>query len=288
MPDITNELYQHKPHFWNQATDNMLFDTCGIRVSFAGISYSVTPYESLYGDANNYGLSYVSEGSARIVIDNETFVVSRGDVVLFPKNTMNAIYPDADCNWEWCWIVMGGAPIDSIVEESGWLNHPCPVITNTSIPFLSITKLMMQSFHLKPNGSLIVGGLLLQLLGHITQSNVNSEIIIPQSDRDQQVTDIISYMGRHLTAQLTLEGLAEQFFLSPSQLGKLFRRVTGVSPIQYFKYLRIETAKGLLRSSMSISSIAVQVGFDEIVTFDRAFKRITGMTPRQYRQEICR
>jgi AraC-like DNA-binding protein len=183
---------------------------------------------------------------------------------------------------------MGGEAIDRIIEQYGWVNHPCPVITNTLIPFLSITKLMMQSFHLKPNGSLIVGGLLLQLLGHIAQSNVNSETIIPQSDHDQQVTDILSYMGRHLTAQLTLEGLAEQFFLSPSQLGKLFRRVTGVSPIQYFKYLRIETAKGLLRSSMSINSIAAQVGFDEIVTFDRAFKRITGMTPRQYRQEICK
>jgi AraC-like DNA-binding protein len=288
MPDITNELYQHKSHFWNQATDNLLFDTCGINVAFVGISYNVTPYESLHGDANNYGLSYVSNGSARIVIDDETFVVSRGDVVLFPKNKHNAIYPDINSNWEWCWIVMGGEAIDRIIEQYGWVNHPCPVITNTLIPFLSITKLMMQSFHLKPNGSLIVGGLLLQLLGHIAQSNVNSETIIPQSDHDQQVTDILSYMGRHLTAQLTLEGLAEQFFLSPSQLGKLFRRVTGVSPIQYFKYLRIETAKGLLRSSMSINSIAAQVGFDEIVTFDRAFKRITGMTPRQYRQEICK
>lgn len=286
MPDIAQQLHQHQPNLWTMATDTLLCDSCGIRVPFMGLSYSVTPYEQLNADIMCHSLCYVSEGAARLQIEEETFQVSTGDVILFPKGKRYAIYADPECPWEWCWIIMGGEPIDHIVQENGWLAHPCPLMTNTELPFLAITKAMMQYCRLLPSGSLIVGGLLLQLLGHLTKTERTLEIVLPHADHDQQVTEIISYMGRHLTATVTLEGLAAQFCLSPSQLGKLFRRVTGISPIQYFKYLRIETAKGLLRSTQSIHHIAAQIGFDDVVTFDRAFKRFTGMTPRQYRRQL--
>jgi AraC family transcriptional regulator of arabinose operon len=286
MPDIAQQLHQHKFHLWSSTTDRVLFEACGIEVPQAGISYSIEPFESLHGDQNFYSLCYVSEGQARIVLGGESFSVSRGDVVLYPRGTSNAIYPDPEQPWEWCWIIIGGEPIDRIIHQCGWLAHPCPLMTTTDIPFVPITQAIMQAFHVQPYGSLHVGGLLLQLLGYLARIDTAVNVVLPRSDIEVQVTEIISYMGRHLAVTLTLDSLAAHFCLSPSQVGKLFRRVTGISPIQYFKYLRIETAKGLLRSTQSIHHIAAQVGFDDVVTFDRAFKRLTGMTPRQFRRQL--
>ena len=128
MPDIVQQLHQHQPNFWSFTTDCLLAATCGISVPYVGVSYSLLAFES-QGDANAYSLCYVSDGQARIRIDTEFYRVSSGDVVLFHPLHPYAIYPDAEQPWEWCWIIMGGAPIDDIVREMGWASDRCPLVT---------------------------------------------------------------------------------------------------------------------------------------------------------------
>lgn len=75
--------------------------------------------------------------------------------------------------------------------------------------------------------------------------------------------------------------------ISKSYFSHTFRKRMGVSPVQYLNTQRIEKAKEfLLSNSMSISTIARLVGFDDPLYFSRVFKKHTGIAPQMFYQKV--
>ena len=84
--------------------------------------------------------------------------------------------------------------------------------------------------------------------------------------------------------QMSLEYVADQFELDPIFLSKEFKRVKHVTFIDYLTNIRIAEAKRLLvETNQQISSIAESMGYNPSY-FNRLFKKVTGMTPGQYRK----
>ena len=99
----------------------------------------------------------------------------------------------------------------------------------------------------------------------------------------EELLKIIRYMNLHLSEQIDMKRLAEQFYLSHTGLIYKFRHELGTTPSQYLILLRIEEAKRLMRESdLSLTQIAEQVGFTSLHYFSRMFKKVTGMAPSQY------
>ena len=77
--------------------------------------------------------------------------------------------------------------------------------------------------------------------------------------------------------------LALRLTVSPAEFGKLFAIVTGERASDYLRGRQIERAKDLLlNSQFSLNAVAYKSGFGTRTTFFRAFKRLTGMTPREF------
>ena len=73
--------------------------------------------------------------------------------------------------------------------------------------------------------------------------------------------------------------------MSRSHLSAHFKLVTGIAPYEYLIIQRVERAVTLLReTSLSVAQTAQSCGFSNLANFNKAFKKITGMTPREYRQ----
>ncbi len=86
---------------------------------------------------------------------------------------------------------------------------------------------------------------------------------------------------------MTLEQLAEHVGLSKSYLSSYFKKVTGESFIDYMLQLRVEKAKELFRqTNLKIYEVAEAVGFQDPKYFTKSFKRITGVSPNQYKEAI--
>lgn len=101
-----------------------------------------------------------------------------------------------------------------------------------------------------------------------------------------RIAKVLTWMRTHLDEDLSVEGLAEQAALSPSQFRQVFRTEVGMSPQDHLTHLRIETAKKLLRETdRSVTDIALACGFSTSQYFATAFRRATGFTPRAYRGE---
>ena len=99
-----------------------------------------------------------------------------------------------------------------------------------------------------------------------------------------EIQNAISYINDNLTEPLTLDNIARRANLSRSHLSVLFRQATGVTPYEYLILQRIEKSVELLSSSeLTIIGIAQECGFRNLANFNKTFKKVTGMTPSDYR-----
>ncbi len=93
----------------------------------------------------------------------------------------------------------------------------------------------------------------------------------------------LQHLHLRYAERVTLGELAAVARLSPFYFARLFRAQTGTTPGGYLRHLRIEHAKLLLRDGVPISRVAFSTGFYDQSHFTRTFKRLTGMTPTEYR-----
>lgn len=101
--------------------------------------------------------------------------------------------------------------------------------------------------------------------------------------QNDPVTRAISYIRDHMAEQLTVADLADCVCLSPSAFAHLFRDITGMSPYQFIKSVRMDRARKLLvEGEMNVGEIARTVGYSSLSHFINEFKRHFGVTPRSY------
>jgi len=106
--------------------------------------------------------------------------------------------------------------------------------------------------------------------------------LVPPSCTDSVIADVVAYIRTHLTAALTLDELATQFYLSKSALCHRFKAATGFSVIDYVIHCRVQHARTLLASGCSVQHAGEAAGFGDSAHFTRTFRRITGLSPGQF------
>lgn len=92
----------------------------------------------------------------------------------------------------------------------------------------------------------------------------------------------VEYVREHFADTVTLDELAKQAGLSKFHLARCFRDATGYAPHQYVKLLRLQTARRLLESGVSVNEAALQAGFTDPPHLARAFRVWLGVPPSQW------
>jgi len=97
----------------------------------------------------------------------------------------------------------------------------------------------------------------------------------------------LELMHARLSEHLSLDQLAAEAGLSLSHFARMFKRSVGVPPRVYLMHIRIEKACELLeRTDMSVTGIALEVGYSSNQTFGRAFLKRVHVTPGDYRRAL--
>ena len=97
----------------------------------------------------------------------------------------------------------------------------------------------------------------------------------------------ICYISEHYDLPITVEQLAEMESYNVTYFNDWFKQQTGVSPGLYLRKTRIDKAKELLENTgFGVTDIAVMVGYSSNSTFTRAFRSVTGITPKAYRERL--
>jgi AraC-like DNA-binding protein len=103
---------------------------------------------------------------------------------------------------------------------------------------------------------------------------------------ESRVTRTIRTIDRHSDAPLTVEALAAEARLSPYHFLRTFERLTGVTPHQYVRRVRLrEAANRLVSEAGTVLEIALDCGFGDVSNFNRAFRTEFGRSPLAFRRE---
>ena len=125
--------------------------------------------------------------------------------------------------------------------------------------------------------SSLVLTLLVQLLR--TMDSQDGENIAPVQSRNRRVLDILRYLDEHLAEDISIDALAEQFYLSKYHMMRLFRRETGSSIHEYLTDRRLLYARDLMDEGVSATDACFRSGWHSYSSFTRAYDKRFGTTP---------
>ena len=128
---------------------------------------------------------------------------------------------------------------------------------------------------------IVSSSLLLRLLVQISRDLRQGDALRPGPTRpkDDRAARIIRYIDEHLTEELSVDAVAERFYLSKFHMMRLFRAGTGISINAYITQRRLMLARDLVAGGMSATESCFRAGFGSYSAFTRAYGKFFGTTP---------
>ncbi|MHC0614215.1 helix-turn-helix domain-containing protein [Komagataeibacter oboediens] len=135
---------------------------------------------------------------------------------------------------------------------------------------------------------LFVNGLLESLTVHLLRQYADTKAKIKRRSTllpTWKLRKVLDHMEAHLAEPFDLDCLAALYGMSRFHFSRLFRTTTGQTPSGWFMQRRVQKASEMLRkTNLSIIEIALRIGYDSPSHFAQVFRRVTGVSPRNYRK----
>jgi len=227
-----------------------------------------------------YIFFYCTEGQGTIQIENQTYILRENEAFCIPRHTPHLYHASEENPWSILWVHFKGEDVQYF-----------PLEDRRTVRFSSdhAVKRMHNLFDLLFDAleeSYTLGNFIYisQVLSLILAETYDREKTGDIREQSRHITEIIRYMYRHIGESLTLEQISLDFHLSSSYLNAIFQKNTKHSPIDFFIRLKMKKACNLLRSTDKyIYEVAQELGYTDPYYFSRIFKKVVGMSPKQYK-----
>ncbi|MGG1554815.1 helix-turn-helix domain-containing protein [Paenibacillus ferrarius] len=245
---------------------------------------------------STFEIYYLLSGKREFFIKDRTMVMQEGDVIIIAPNilhrTTNADQPRHErliVNMHESYMAaVNGTYRDTLqpLFDNEYLVVRCSLQDRLAIEALA-QAIVREMQERKSGFDMYAQTLVLQLLiiccRHVKMNRQDS--VESPSPMHERISEIVRYMNENYAQELSLQVLADTFYVSPYYLSRFFKEATGFTFVEYLNSVRVKEAKKLLEhSGMKVSLIAKKVGFGSVTNFGRVFKSVTGHVPLYYRK----
>lgn len=106
---------------------------------------------------------------------------------------------------------------------------------------------------------------------------------------DEVVVKAQEYIEKNFTEKISIEELSKKFTVGRRNFDRRFIKATGNTPVEYLQRVKIESAKKELETSRkTINEIMYEVGYADVKAFREVFRKITGLSPLEYKNKYNR
>lgn len=248
---------------------------------------------------------YVDKGQAEVMADTEGYKLEEGDIIFHKPNEFHSVWANGKIAPNL--IVMSflcNSPAMAFfehkilrIETNEEKNILARIIEERLNTFDTTLYQPISRNRIKDNqlvGSqqlirLYLELFLITLIRNNTyiQNKDRISLVTRQRVEDDLLNRIIAYMKDNIDQNFMLDDFCYQFAISRTQLKTIFKEKLDTSVMHYFRHLKMERAKDLIREEKyNFSEIAEILGFSSVNYFSQSFKRIVGMNPSQYAASV--
>ena len=239
----------------------------------------------LHNHKNSYEIYIFLQGDAEFLVEGTHYPLHPYDVILAQSSEMHYIHHFCSCTYER--IVIN-------LEHSFFAKNNCdaykeifinrPLGANNCIPakiveqhgIPELLKRLETYLADKNDGGVAAKSIIIELLYLLNRIGIKDE---ENTSHNGQIKDIILYLNEHLGESLSLEKVAEKFFISKGHLCRSFKKNTGFTFNHYITYKRLLLAKELVEKGRSWIEASEEAGFGNYSNFYKMYRRAYGHSP---------
>lgn len=251
-----------------------------------GTLQALSPHTNSRSGLHSYLFFIVKSGQGTLIYENKEYALTKGDCVFIDCNTSYSHTP-SDKLWTLSWVHFYGSNMPGIYQK--YLDRggrPCFKSKNLEEYLL----LLNQIYDIASSDDYIrdmrIYEKLSSLLTYLMEDSWRNapETKHPAGKRNLQ--DVKKYIDSHFNEKISLDELADKFFINKFYLTRIFKEQFDVSISRYIMLQRITYAKRQLRfTDHSMEEIALACGLNDANYFSRVFHKIEGMSPGEYRRQ---
>lgn len=236
-----------------------------------------------------YEIYYFVSGDADLMVEGRILKLTPHSLLIIPPNVLHGIQVNS-CNdyVRYCLYI---SPQDLIPERMHLLTDIVPDIKEPTQEllyehtedfrleqfFYNLKQLEEQPEDIRTTFEPIFTETLVAQLNLLCRSLRPSQI---SHGTIEKIDAIVSYLNLHLTKPLTLDSIADHFFLSKNYLNRTFKEAIGTTVIEYLRYKRVILARQYILSGETAMNAALLSGFSDYSTFYRTYVKYMNTPPR--------
>ncbi|MEK4251073.1 AraC family transcriptional regulator [Paenibacillus sp. FSL W7-1287] len=245
-----------------------------------------------------YELFYFIAGDLTYYIEGQAYELRPHDMIITNSRELHRIVFNSECRYERKFIHFKPEYISSFqTGEYNLLSH----IENRKLGYFNrITAEDVHQYKIdelwrqletaaqdsSPENNTLMKAIFVQML--VTMNKVFAKYDRSLGERqkshkyDHKIVEILDYINKNLDEKITLNVLQQRFYVNKYYLCHIFKLNTGFTVNEYITYKKIMKASELLMTGLTALDAAHAVGYSDYSTFYKAFKGITGYSPKQY------
>lgn len=229
-------------------------------------------------------LNFITGGKCNYFIDEKSYDVEPGDIIIVPEGTLhklNSISDDLSYILIYCRKRHIPYSVIDYLKKIPYL-YRNPNISNEIKNILDAIETEFNNPDDFSNNAILLH---VQMLFFLLVRNLDT--ITPVKSNNVHVKGILQYIQKNFSQNVTLEELSDVFSLSTEHISRIFKKETGFNFIEYLTTVRMHEAEKLLLADkkMPISEIASKCGFNDSNYFSGRFKKLYKISPSQFRKK---
>lgn len=244
-----------------------------------------------------YEFFLYQSGKVSFVINNERYYLTTGDMMIIPPDHSFRLYTNetsssnpgivftfnsdfflkiSSCSTDFDYLLQASA------KKKPYLFHYDPITFNLLQKKLIDLMEELRSSRYGKETKIYLS--LLDLLFHINRGIHESENLFLSSSGNSLCHNIVQYINEHISEELTLDMLAQTFYINKYHLSHIFKERLGVSVHQFITKRRLSLCRDAILQNTEISKVFIEYGFNSYTCFYRAFRKEYGISPNELKK----
>jgi AraC-like DNA-binding protein len=236
---------------------------------------------------DHYKVHFIHKGKGIVKIGQQVHTVTSGQAFFTYPQIITYYESDQAEPWSYSWVGFRGAQVDSILKRT-LLAPEQPVLSMDWRVMPVLYEQLTEANQHEHTRDLQLKAIMYDFLTALVDSipSTRSAQSSP-TKQDAYVVQCMEFLHMHYCEHITVTQLAALLGLDRKYLSALFKDAVGMPPQQYLLQYRVQKACELLETSgCTIGEIARSVGYQDSLLFSKMFKKVKGVSPKQFRMQL--